>query len=101
MSNGTWFVYLLLCSRSAIYTGVTPSLAMRMKAHRDGKGARFTRMNKPVRLLAAKPYEDKRSAMQMEAKVKRMPAAGKRMLARQWSEQYPVDQLAQEVLAAQ
>ena len=101
MSEGTWFVYMLLCSRGTIYTGVTPSLAARMKAHKDGKGARFTRMNKPVRLLAVKPYDGKRSALQMEAKVKQMPAAGKHMLVQLWSEQYPIDEAAQEILSAQ
>lgn len=101
MNEGTWFVYLLLCSRSTIYTGVTPSLAARMKAHRDGKGARFTRMNKPLRLLAAKPYESKRLALQMEVKVKQMPSAGKHTLAQLWSEQYPIDEAAQEILSAQ
>ena len=101
MSEGTWFVYMLLCSRGTIYTGVTPSLAARMKAHKDGKGARFTRMNKPLRLLAAKPYSDKRTAMQVEAQVKRMPADGKRFLAQEWSKQYPIDEAAQELLAVE
>ena len=101
MTEGVWFVYLLLCARGAIYTGVTPRVAQRMRLHRDGKGAKFTRMNKPLRLLAAKPYSDKRTAMQVEAQVKRMPADGKRFLAQEWSKQYPIDEAAQELLAVE
>ncbi|TAN07768.1 MAG: GIY-YIG nuclease family protein [Rhodanobacteraceae bacterium] len=94
-----WYVYLLLCEHNTIYAGVTPSLPHRMRAHLSGKGARFTRMNRPIRLLAAKPYANKRSALQVESSVKRMPAQGKRILAGQWSEQYPVDQTTQELFA--
>ena len=101
MSETPWFVYLLLCQRNTIYTGVTPNLSARMKVHRDGRGARFTRMNTPVRLLAAKAFQDKRSALQMEAQVKRMPVTGKRILAGLWSEQYAIDEAAQHVLSGE
>lgn len=98
MGDGVWYVYLLLCSRESIYTGVTPHLEKRMRMHRDGKGAKFTRMNPPIRLLAAKPFEDKRAAMQVEAQVKRMPASEKRVLAELWTKQNLIDEEAQKLL---
>lgn len=101
MSDGVWYVYLLQCTGGRIYTGVTPRLDRRMSAHARGKGAKFTKINRPERLLGAKPYQDKRTAMQVEAQIKRMPAAGKRVLAGQWSEQYPIDEAAQELLAVE
>jgi putative endonuclease len=98
MNEPRWFVYLLECSTERIYVGITPDLVERMKAHRRGRGALFTRINPPERLLAAKPFDGRREAQQLEAQVKRLPAAYKRVLAAQWSEQYPVDQRAQEAL---
>ena len=101
MSDSVWFVYLLMCTGQKIYTGVTPDLPNRMRLHREGKGAEFTRMNRPVRLLAIKPCQDKRAAMQLEAHIKRVPAAGKHLMAELWLQQYPIDQAAQDVLAGQ
>ena len=101
MNDTVWYVYLLECQTARIYTGVTPKLDRRITMHRKGRGALFTRINKPERLLAAKPFPNHREAMLMEAQVKRMPAAGKRFLARLWSEEHPIDKLSEEALALQ
>lgn len=94
-----WFVYLLLCRSGRIYTGVTPGLDHRMKAHKTGRGALFTKMDPPVRLLAAKPFASKGEALQIERQVKGVGAQHKLTLARIWSEQHPVDQATQDRLA--
>lgn len=98
MPNGAWFVYLLECRGSRIYTGVTPDLAKRMKAHRSGRGAAFTRINPPERLLAAKPLADRSEAQQVEAKVKRLPATQKRLLAAEWAKLHPLGERDLEAL---
>lgn len=98
MADGAWFVYLVECATGRIYVGITPDLAQRMTTHRKGRGALFTRINPPERLLGAKPFANRREAQQMEVQVKRLPAAYKRFLAAQWSQQHPVDQRAQEAL---
>jgi len=94
-----WFVYLLLCKSGRIYTGVTPVLDNRLKAHKTGRGALFTKMDPPVRLLAAKPFASKGEALQIERQVKGVGAAHKKRLAEIWSEQHPVDQATQDRLA--
>jgi len=93
-----WFVYLLLCRSGRIYTGVTPILDRRIKAHKSGRGALFTRMDPPTRLLAAKPFPSKSEALKMERQVKAIGAAHKKWLAETWSDQYPIDQAIQETL---
>lgn len=98
MSEESWFVYLVECATGRIYTGITPNLAGRMTAHKRGRGALFTRINSPERLLGAKPFANRREAQQLEAQVKRLPAAYKRFLAREWSQQHPIDERAQEAL---
>jgi putative endonuclease len=94
-----WFVYLLLCKSGRIYTGVTPVLDNRLKAHKTGHGALFTKMDPPVRLLAAKPFPSKGAALQIERQVKGVGGAHKKRLAEIWSEQHPVDQATQDRLA--
>lgn len=94
-----WFVYLLQCRTGRIYTGVTPDLAKRMKAHASGRGAMFTRLNQPDMLLAAKLFASKGAALSMELQVKSLPRAQKLVLASAWTDEHPVDQFA-EALAA-
>ena len=52
-----WYVYLIECRGGRLYTGITPDLAARFEAHRAGKGALFTRLNPPERMLAAQPFD--------------------------------------------
>jgi putative endonuclease len=85
MAEAIWYVYLLECATGRIYTGVSPRPAVRIATHRKGRGALFTRINQPQRLLAVKPFQGKRQALQVEAQIKRMPASGKRHLAKLWS----------------
>lgn len=101
MSDSVWYVYLLECRSDRIYTGISPHLDERLATHRKGRGALFTRINPPQRLLAAKPYPNQRAARLIEAQVKRMPAAGKRVLASLWLEQHPIDERTQQALAFQ
>jgi len=84
MDSRAWFVYLLECRGGRIYTGVSPDYERRVADHRAGKGAAFTRINPPERLLAAKQFGDKREAMRVEAQVKRLRRPQKLALAAEW-----------------
>jgi putative endonuclease len=46
-----WYVYLILCRRGAIYTGIARNVAIRYSRHVAGTGARYTRANPQSRLL--------------------------------------------------
>ena len=70
-----WYLYLLLCRNGAWYAGITPDLEARMRAHADGTGARYTRANPPVRLLASRAYPDRSAASRAEWQVQRLPKA--------------------------
>lgn len=82
-----WFVYLLSCRGGRIYTGVTPDLVARMRKHRAGTGAKFTRAHPPESLLAAKRFASRGAALSMEHQMKQLPALEKRTLARTWCEE--------------
>ena len=99
MNECRWFVYFLECETGRIYTGITPDLANRMRTHKRGRGALFTRINAPERLLGVKPFGTRREAQQMEVQIKRLRAQQKRYLAALWSQQYVIDEFAQKALA--
>jgi putative endonuclease len=66
-----WFLYLLECRNGAYYAGITNNLESRFAAHLSGKGARYTRANPPVRILAFKGYPNRSSASSAEAQLKK------------------------------
>lgn len=85
MARAPWFVYLIECRNGAVYTGITLDVAARYAAHAEGKGARYTRANPPLRLLAAQAFAGRGEAARMECAIKRLTPAGKRAVADDWN----------------
>jgi putative endonuclease len=71
----------LECKNGRLYTGITPDLAERFRKHSEGKGAMFTRLNKPSRMLAAKPCVDRSEASKLERQIKLLTPSQKRWMA--------------------
>jgi putative endonuclease len=76
----TW-VYFLLCESDALYTGIATDPFRRFKGHCAGRGARFTKMRKPIRLLGAFAFETRGEALSNEYRFKRLHVLEKRRLA--------------------
>jgi putative endonuclease len=72
-----WYVYLLECKNGAYYAGITNDIEARFLAHISGKGAKYTRANPPVKILASKVCMNKIEASQLEAQLKKLPRARK------------------------
>ena len=72
-AQGAWFLYLLECNNGAYYAGITNDVEARFATHVSGKGARYTRANPPIKILASKPYSDRSSASVAEAQLKNLP----------------------------
>jgi putative endonuclease len=64
---------LLECNNGAYYAGITNDLQARFAAHLAGKGARYTRANPPVKIIASKFYADRSSTSIAEAALKNLP----------------------------
>jgi putative endonuclease len=77
-----WFVYLIECGDGSIYTGIAIDVDARYAAHKNGKGARYTRSHPPRRLLAAIEYADRSAASRAEYRIKRLTPREKRELGR-------------------
>ena len=68
-----WFLYLLECNNGAYYAGITNDLESRFATHLSGKGAKYTRANPPIKIIASKSYTDRSAASVAEAKLKQLP----------------------------
>jgi putative endonuclease len=67
-----FFCYIVECANGAFYTGWTTNLARRIKQHNTGKGAKYTRMNHPVKLVYVEELENRSSAQKREAEIKKL-----------------------------
>ena len=72
-----WCLYLLECRNGAYYAGITNRLEARYAAHLAGTGAKYTRANPPVRVVASRAYPDRSAASRAEAQLKRLPRSKK------------------------
>lgn len=67
-----WYAYILLCGDGSFYCGYTVDLKKRIKTHNDGKGAKYTRSRRPVRLGYYEELDTKTDALKREAGLKRL-----------------------------
>ena len=75
------FTYILVCADGTLYTGWTNDLEKRLAAHNAGKGAKYTRSRRPVRLFYYEEFEEKCEAQRRECEIKRLPREKKLALA--------------------
>jgi putative endonuclease len=71
------FCYIVECADGTYYTGWAVDPEKRVKAHNAGRGAKYTRTRRPVRLVYVEPQPDRRTAMKREIQIKRLGRAGK------------------------
>lgn len=79
-TSEAWYLYMLRCRDGSIYTGITNDLFGRWRAHRGGRGARYTRSFPPEEMLAAWHFPKRGVAARAEALVKGLSARRKRRL---------------------
>ena len=70
MVNAKFYVYLLLCSDNSLYCGWTTDLKARLAAHNSGKGAKYTKTRRPVKLVYFEELASKSAAMKREWFIK-------------------------------
>ncbi len=67
-----WYVYILQCSDHSLYTGITNDINRRIKQHNAGKGAKYTRIRRPVKLAAFFFAENRSLAAKEEYRIKQL-----------------------------
>ena len=71
MSDG-WFLYVLECEGGSLYTGIAVNVEKRFALHVTGKGAKYTRSRKPLRILAVQSFSDRSLASRAEYALKQL-----------------------------
>lgn len=69
----SFFCYILECSDGTLYTGWTTDPERRIVQHNKGRGARYTKMRLPVKLVYLEPQPDKITALKRERAIKALP----------------------------
>ena len=81
VDNRIWCLYILECSDGTLYTGITNDFERRLSEHQNGRGAKYTRGRRPVKLVYFEEYVDRSDASKREMEIKRMSRATKLLLA--------------------
>ena len=74
------FVYIVRCADGTLYTGWTTDVARRVAQHNAGRGARYTRMHRPVVLVYREEAPDRSAAMRREVAIKKLDRERKERL---------------------
>lgn len=73
MNTEFHWVYILLCNNGNYYTGYTNDLERRYQEHVHGTlKCKYTRSFKPLKMVQSWQFPDKKSAMQIERRIKKM-----------------------------
>ena len=74
------YIYIVECTDGTWYTGWTNDLVKRIAAHNSGRGAKYTRSRRPVRLVYSEEYETSVEAQRREYAIKRLTRQEKEAL---------------------
>ena len=87
-----WHVYLIRTKMGHLYTGVTQDVQRRFKEHQKegGKGAKYLKGKKPLKLVFHKKIGSRSQALKTEAQIKKWPKKKKEELV---NNEVPLEQL--------
>jgi len=74
------YCYIVECSDGTYYTGWTIDPERRLATHNKGRGAKYTKMRLPVKLIYVETQTDRKSAMKRERAIKKMTRSQKQKL---------------------
>ena len=66
------YTYIVECSDGTFYTGWTNDIEKRIKAHNQGRGAKYTKTRLPVFLKYFECFDSKEEAMRREYEIKQL-----------------------------
>lgn len=75
-----YYTYIVRCADGSLYTGFTTDIEKRVKAHNEGKGAKYTKGRGPVTLVYFETSQTKEEAMSREWHIKRLTKPQKEKL---------------------
>ena len=76
----SYYVYILRCKDGSYYTGHAKNVEKRFEMHKKGRGARYTRMHEPEKLVYMEEFESRSEAMKRERRIKTLSHNKKQQL---------------------
>jgi putative endonuclease len=65
-----WFLYIVICEDSCLYTGITTSVQRRLIEHNSKRGAKAVFGKLPVQLIYQEEYVNQKDAARREREIK-------------------------------
>jgi len=82
----SYFVYIVKCSDNTLYTGIATDVSRRLDEHNNSdKGAKYTKVRRPVQLVYSETQVDRSSASKREYFIKKLSRDKKILLINQSS----------------
>lgn len=78
-----WYLYILRCGDGTLYTGITTDIPRRLEAHKEGRGAKYTRGRGPLELVYRELCGTHSQALKRELEIKALPRPEKQKLIAQ------------------
>jgi len=76
-----YFIYILKCNDDTLYTGITTDVERRLSEHNSSpKGAKYTKVRRPVTLVYTEELADRSSACKREYAIKKLTRSEKKAL---------------------
>ena len=70
MVKKKWLVYIIECRDGSLYTGATNNINRRFKEHQTGKGSKYVRSRKALRVVFKENCKNKCAAYRREREIK-------------------------------
>ncbi|WP_321778769.1 GIY-YIG nuclease family protein [Sulfurimonas sp.] len=82
----SYFVYIVKCYDNTLYTGIATDVTRRLDEHNNAdKGAKYTKVRRPVKLVYSEVQADRSSASKREYFIKKLSRDKKLQLINQSS----------------
>lgn len=65
-NNKKFYFYVVLCADNSFYGGYTTNIEHRISVHNAGKGAKYTKTRRPVKLIYFEKFSTKSDALKAE-----------------------------------
>jgi putative endonuclease len=82
MKDNCFYTYILLCSDTSYYTGITNDMERRLFEHETGTGedTSYTHARRPLKLVYKEPFQYAEDAIKREKQIKNWSRAKKEAL---------------------
>lgn len=74
------YTYIARCKDDTLYTGYATDIKEREKKHNEGRGAHYTRIRRPVKIVYFEEFKTKSAATKREYQIKQLRKEDKESL---------------------